>query len=114
MSAKTDKDSYHVDRDVSTSPSAVVVDKNRTSMFVYSVSVLSVAACLFSTVIEQFDLYNFEYLRLFYQCLNKLFFARATDCTMCAIFTARCSYVSTVLGVVILSVRPSVCHMRAL
>jgi len=30
------------------------------------------------------------------------------------IFTARRSYASAVLGVVILSVRPSVCHTRAL
>ena len=30
------------------------------------------------------------------------------------VFTARCSYASAVLGVVILSVCPSVCHMRAL
>jgi len=30
------------------------------------------------------------------------------------IITARCSYASTVLGVVILPVCPSICHMRAL
>jgi len=37
-------------------------------------------------------------------------------CTLGAnmLFTARRSYASTVLGVVILSVHPSVCHMRAL
>ena len=35
-------------------------------------------------------------------------------CTRMFIITARRSYASAVLGVVIMSVSPSVCHMRAL
>ena len=33
MSEKTDKDSYHFGTDVDSSPSVVVIDKNRASMF---------------------------------------------------------------------------------
>jgi len=35
MSAKTDKNTHHVDADMELSPTAVVIDKNRTRMLTY-------------------------------------------------------------------------------
>jgi len=41
MSAKTDKDAYHIDRDVELSQTAVIIERNRTSTFTYLLSSLA-------------------------------------------------------------------------
>ena len=83
MSAKTDKDSYHVDSSIDISPPAVVVDRNWTSMFVFLCVYFPTVHLFFSvnSNVDSFNTFNSEYLCLFCQLTNNFFFVAVTHCT---------------------------------